>query len=528
MARKMILLKFLLLLTITSTNLIYAQYQHDHYYDYKSLDINNIIIKPNNISSLENDTGGIGASWNLIPPYYLHIVYDMGPWIVGKIDDSLYAAISEWWTLYSPGPIINEQAGILVNPQDSLKYRVYKISEGDDNSNIDFAEWPSDLGAPTKPNEEPLVLGNQTIWTIFNGADSTLSTRNWWSGIEYWKPLSVEIQQTVFAHGGFDDDSVNIFSNVIFVEWTIINKGNKTIDSTYFGFWTDIDFGRYNNFPAIDTLNQLAYCWGPDDSLSVGFSLLYGPIFPSTGSEATFKGKSKANYKNLQITSFHGILDDSPGYPLVSPAYTILDTWNYARGFDNEGNVIIDPIANDTTVFPFSGDPVTNQGWIWPYNFTGGGAGFVFFSGPFDMEPQDTQWVMVALIPALGGDPYQSITNMREKAQFLHSLPYDSLAFGSYGLPPEDPIPENYLLHQNYPNPFNQGTIIKYELPSAGNVSIKIYDILGREVAELVGEFQNEGEYNVRFNASPFASGIYFYRLLVNDFVETKKMVLLK
>jgi hypothetical protein len=527
MAHKILLLKFLLLLTITSTNSIYAQFSHEHY-DYKSLDINNIVINPNNIGRLETDPYGVGAYWNLISPGFRPIVYDIGPWIVGKIEDSLYAVISQWWSLYSPGPIVNGQAGILINPQDSLKYRVYKISEGDDNSNIDFAEWPSDLGAPTTLKRSPLVLGDQTIWTIYNGVDSTLDRRNWWTDFE---PLPVEIQQTIFAHSGFADDNVNIFSNVVFIEWTIINKGDKKIDSTYFGFWTDIDFTHVNqNFPAVDTTNQLAYCWNRDSSISVGFSLLYGPIRSSTEDIATFKGKRKENFKNLPMTSFHGIGDDSYAVPLFEKVSTILDVWNFARGLDINGNIIIDPTTNDTTFFPLNGDPVTNQGWLYPLNYTGGGAGFVFFSGPFDMEPQDTQWVMIALIPASGDDPFNSITNMREKAQILHSLPYDSLAFGDYGLPPEEPIPipEDYLLYQNYPNPFNQGTIIKYELPSSGIVSLKIYDILGREVAKLVDEIQNEGGYSVGFNPSSLASGVYLYRLRVNDFVETKKMVLLK
>ena len=529
MARKIFLLNFLLIISICSTNKIYAQPQADHFYDYKILDVNNININPNNIGCLEIDIyGNGGAFWNLITKYNNQIVYDMGPWIVGKINDSLYAAISQWGSLYSPGPVINGQAGILINPQDSLKYRVYKISKNDDISNIDYAEWPSDIGAPTTLKRSPLVLGDQTIWTIFNSVDSTLNRRNFWTD---FKPLPVEIQQTIFAHRGFTDDSVNIFSNVVFIEWTIINKGSEQIDSTYFGFWTDIDFSPLQrNFPAVDTTNQLAYCWTADSSLCVGFSLLFGPIIPSTENKATFKGKSKENFKNLPMKSFHGIYDDSYGNPLIQPARTILDVWNFARGLDADGNIIINPTTNDGTVFPFDGDPVTNQGWIYSYTNLGigGGSGFVFFSGPFDMEPLDTQWVMIALIPALGDDPYQSITNMRQKAKILHSLPYDSLAFGDYGLPPEEPIPENYMLQQNYPNPYNQGTIIKYELPSSGNVSLRIYDILDREVAKLVDEFQNEGEYNIGFNPSSLATGVYLYRLRVNDFVETKKMVLLK
>jgi hypothetical protein len=68
----------------------------------------------------------------------------------------------------------------------------------------------------------------------------------------------IEINQTVFARNGFESDSVDIFSNVAFLEWEIINKSNATIDSAYFGFWTDIDFnGAINNNPAVDTSRQL-------------------------------------------------------------------------------------------------------------------------------------------------------------------------------------------------------------------------------------------------------------------------------
>jgi hypothetical protein len=85
-----------------------------------------------------------------------------------------------------------------------------------------------------------------------------------------------------------------------------------------------------------------------------------------------------------------------------------------------------------------------------------------------------------------------------------------------------------YALEQNYPNPFNPTTTIKYQIPISGNVSIKVYDILGKEVAKLVDGYMEIGRYEVDFDASSLASGVYIYRLNVNDFVNVKKMVLLK
>ncbi len=85
-----------------------------------------------------------------------------------------------------------------------------------------------------------------------------------------------------------------------------------------------------------------------------------------------------------------------------------------------------------------------------------------------------------------------------------------------------------YSLEKNYPNPFNQSTIIKYQIPQRGNVLLKVFDILGSEVSTLVDEFQNEGRFEVNFNASNLASGVYVYRLQTNEFVDVKKMVLLR
>ena len=88
--------------------------------------------------------------------------------------------------------------------------------------------------------------------------------------------------------------------------------------------------------------------------------------------------------------------------------------------------------------------------------------------------------------------------------------------------------PESYRLLQNYPNPFNPLTTIQYAIGKRQFVSLKVYDISGREVAALVNEIKNPGTYVVDFNGSKLSSGIYFYRLETGSFIQTKKMILLK
>lgn len=91
-----------------------------------------------------------------------------------------------------------------------------------------------------------------------------------------------------------------------------------------------------------------------------------------------------------------------------------------------------------------------------------------------------------------------------------------------------DFVPKEYSLYQNYPNPFNSVTGIRYQLPKASRISLKIYDILGNEVATLVDDYKKEGIYDVNWDAKALTSGIYFYRLTTESQIITKKMTLLK
>jgi|GEM_PF-2603945 len=92
----------------------------------------------------------------------------------------------------------------------------------------------------------------------------------------------------------------------------------------------------------------------------------------------------------------------------------------------------------------------------------------------------------------------------------------------------ESVTPTDYQLAQNYPNPFNPTTTINYQLPKAGHVTLKIYDVLGNEVKTLVNEMKEMGRYTATFDASKLASGMYVYQIKANDFMATKKMLLLK
>jgi hypothetical protein len=90
-------------------------------------------------------------------------------------------------------------------------------------------------------------------------------------------------------------------------------------------------------------------------------------------------------------------------------------------------------------------------------------------------------------------------------------------------------VPQTFKLFQNYPNPFNPSTTISYSIPNSNFITLKIYDVLGKEIQTLVHEFQEANTYSVNFNTNKLSSSVYFYKLQVgNDFKETKKMLFLR
>jgi hypothetical protein len=96
------------------------------------------------------------------------------------------------------------------------------------------------------------------------------------------------------------------------------------------------------------------------------------------------------------------------------------------------------------------------------------------------------------------------------------------------GISTNQNLPKQYNLSQNYPNPFNPVTKISFDIPKSSLVSLKVYDVLGKEVASLVNEVKNPGSYIVDFNGVSLSSGIYFYKLETNGFTSVKKMMLIK
>lgn len=165
------------------------------------------------------------------------------------------------------------------------------------------------------------------------------------------------------------------------------------------------------------------------------------------------------------------------------------------------------------------------------------------FLNHFSMESELNKWATIEL--ASDGTPMLIVMAWNENEAHWSARKYDSNLNEEYTINPEmfgnsiqaeskktantEKSSESISLKQNYPNPFNPSTIIGYHLGASSLVELKVYDILGNEVAVLVNQNQNAGTYNVEFNASTMSSGIYFYKLKSNgEEMETKRMLLVK
>jgi len=142
-----------------------------------------------------------------------------------------------------------------------------------------------------------------------------------------------------------------------------------------------------------------------------------------------------------------------------------------------------------------------------------------------------TEFIDYEIIGPFQSEVYTAEYKIKARDVNNHYSPYSdvvTIEFAELGKISSGNISIDYNLVQNYPNPFNPTTAISYSIKTAGLVTLKVYDMLGSEVASLVNERKEPGNYNVTFNAANLPSGIYVYRLTTNNFVASKKLILMK
>jgi hypothetical protein len=150
---------------------------------------------------------------------------------------------------------------------------------------------------------------------------------------------------------------------------------------------------------------------------------------------------------------------------------------------------------------------------------TNSGASWISFNNRFPQNGIGLPDVGIRALAVVGTDLFAATNEGVWKRSLSDITPVEGLSVD---------LPKQFQLEQNYPNPFNPMTTISFKLPSRSLVTLKVFDLIGREVITIVSEELSAGNYSRQWNASNMASGIYFYRLQASSFFETKKLVLLR
>lgn len=290
------------------------------------------------------------------------------------------------------------------------------------------------------------------------------------------------------------NDSLDTFIEV--PSKVLIGNNNRlyAVNNYYTPSAGDINAAMWDNIP----VNHLTLCKSVNIPTILG-DYIYDTISVNTGTqnlvklEVVIDSLTHSDPKNLILK-------------LKTPHNTTIELFRNS-GLSVPSSGLYGTIFSDTAQKPIDSGSVTYTGYFLPFQPLEG----------LNSYSPDSNWVLMVYNMNSGAPGVLKKWCIR----VTYQAPVGIQIIGNE-------IPKTFSLSQNYPNPFNPVTNIKFSLPKSGNVTLKVYDILGRQAAELVNEYKQAGSYVVDFNAADLSNGVYFYRIETADFTDVKKMVLVK
>lgn len=402
------------------------------------------------------------------------------------------------------------------------------------------------------------MLLDETYWCVFN--DGIPSNQRRWQS----EPQGIEIRQTIFA-----SSTAGALSNTVFVRYRIKNTGTvtDTLNNVYFSMWADADLGDHSDdFYGCDTLRQAVYFYNDSTDLAYGDSVPSYMMDLLTGPHSYIPGVTfiDVNGNNIYENGIDTPLDTAVNYlgpigvtifpgaknqeinscityvnsdPVFREPHNINEVRNYNYGLELSGNVVDPcnwnygevrggvPCNQVNPYFWFSGDPVMDVGWIFTYNRDVRGVGS---TGSFILVKDQEVEVLIGYEIDRSTTPVGGITAVRNISDEVQIFYENNFGYPIVSVEDEPQVVSGFKLEQNYPNPFNPTTKISWQSPVSSWQTLKVFDLLGNEVATLVNNELPASEYEVEFDAIDLSTGIYFYTLKAGSFVQTKKMVLIK
>jgi photosystem II stability/assembly factor-like uncharacterized protein len=477
-------------------------------------------------------------------------VYSSGLSIAGYINGTFRQASACYFGEFWHGTTNN---GVPSTP--AFLKKVYKIKQGDNCYNsIDRANWGLlvPYGAPYYDVNNNSVYdacidspgvrnASQTLFMALTDgfAHSHIAGEGFGGGT---LPLFADVRVTAWCY------SDSVLRDVQFIKFDIINKGIYYWDSLHFALTGDADLGdAIDDYIGCDSLRNLWY-----DYNSYNEDAVYGTSPPAVGMRILkfAINRSVIPFDTIKATSFVHFTSAGVTPPPceTDPNGEPLGSYNFMKGFKKDLSPWMNPVFNPPrpSKFIYGGDPYTDEGWIESKGSVkncGGTVGTVIDSnqpgdrrfvlnmgkGNFRMAPGESNTIVIAQLISRGTSNLHSVTKLKQLSDIAANF------YQTVGIEPViNTIPEQFSLEQNYPNPFNSNTTIKFSIPHLVTssprhlVTLKVFDLLGREVATLVNSNLQPGTYEVSFNANHLSSGIYFYRLSAGNFIQTKKLVLIK
>ena len=478
-------------------------------------------------------------------------LFTAGLTIGAKVNGELRMVAASFNGEYSPGYCING------SPYKDWRFKYYKFTKGiDTRESWDWINWGLmvPFGAPfidvnnngvfEAAIDTPGVKNaKETIFYCMTDADSSYHSagEGFGGGI---KPLGAEVHMTAWVY-----DYPEFLNDVQFIGFDIINKSPYTWNSVQMGIVSDPDVGDPNDdYIGCDTNLNLGFCYnGDNDDVqygiappAVGFTILRGNL-----------NRSVTPNVRLNMTSFDFFVGASTSLvPCESdPNGEPYSAYLMLSGYKKDSTCWLNPKFNPPlkTKFCYTGDPETNVGWNEEQgsikNCGKDSTGSLIAPNPvgdrrmtlgsgaknFNIVSGESQKFVIAQLIARGSNNKNSVTRLKELTESVRNFYLTTFPIGINQI--SSSVPDKYNLFQNYPNPFNPTTNIKYQIPKNGLVTLKVYDVLGREVETLVNEIQQAGVYETQFPGSSnisLASGIYFYKLTAGDFTAVKRMILIK
>lgn len=345
----------------------------------------------------------------------------------GKVADTIRASGNNYWQCYRPGPIMD---GKLTADTLNERYRIHRIRKGDVTSR-DYLEWPGELGAPVDASGRPLLYGVDQIFFIMNDLDTTRIRKNFFS-----TPLGLEVHCLVWAH------DVPFLRDVLFIKYTYIHKGVDSVRNAYILHFVDHDLGHPgDDLVGSDTLRRMVYGYNaPDVDAGYGLPPALGVVAIQTPivkaapeSIARWKNGFVRGYRNVNVSSTVAPLKNyGNSFRDVWPSPTAPQRWYSFMKGEGFNEQMINPKTGVPSSFWFSGDPISQTGWIMSDGFTDRNGTFypeqpadkrmAISTGPFDFAPGDTQEVVIAYVAARASRNTSAIQGLRDLAEAARAV----------------------------------------------------------------------------------------------------------